>query len=121
MTGPLLLISDLLDPHWEAALRQVPAAGCELRLIHVLSPEELDPQLEGDFSLVDDETGAVLDLSADPASLADYRERLARWQAGLADWCRARGGLYVAVASDVAVEGVVLGLLREAGVVGAAG
>lgn len=121
MTGPLLLISDLLDPNWEAALRQVPAAGCELRLIHVLSPEELDPQLEGDFSLVDDETGAVLDLSADPASLADYRERLARWQAGLADWCRARGGLYVAVASDVAVEGVVLGLLREAGVVGAAG
>lgn len=118
MTGPLLLITDLLDPNWEAALRLVPAAGCELRLIHVLSPEELDPQLEGDFRLVDDETGEALDLSADAASLADYGERLARWQAEAAAWCRARGGVYVAVSTDVDVEGVVLGLLREAGVVG---
>ena len=117
-TGPLVLITDLLDPNWEAALRQVLAAGCELRLIHVLSPEELDPQLDGDFRLVDDETGAALDLSADPASLADYGERLARWQAGVAAWCRARGAVYVAVGSDVDVEDVVLGVLREAGVVG---
>ena len=117
-TGPLVLITDLLDPNWEAALRQVPAAGCELRLIHVLSPEELDPQLDGDFRLVDDETGAALDLSADAASLADYGERLARWQAEVAAWCRARGAVYVAVGSDVDVEDVVLGVLREAGVVG---
>ena len=117
-TGPLVLITDLLDPNWEAALRQVPAAGCELRLIHVLSPEELAPQLDGDFRLVDDETGAALDLSADAASLADYGERLARWQAGVAAWCRARGAVYVAVGSDVDVEEVVLGVLREAGVVG---
>lgn len=118
MTGPLVLITDLLDPNWEAALRQVIAARCELRLIHVLSPEELNPQLDGDFHLVDDETGASLDLSAHPESLADYRARLARWQAEVAAWCRARGALYVAVASDEDVEGVVLGLLREAGVVG---
>ncbi|MBK7781548.1 MAG: DUF58 domain-containing protein [Ardenticatenia bacterium] len=117
-TGPLVLITDLLDPNWEAALRQVLAAGCELRLIHVLSPEELAPQLDGDFRLVDDETGAALDLSADAASLADYGERLARWQAEVAAWCRARGAVYVAVGSDVDVEDVVLGGLREAGVVG---
>jgi uncharacterized protein (DUF58 family) len=118
MTGPLVLLTDLLDPNWEAALRQVIAARCELRLIHVLSPEELNPQLDGDFHLVDDETGASLDLSANPDSLADYRRRLARWQAEVAAWCRARGALYVAVASDEDVEGVVLGLLRETGVVG---
>lgn len=118
MTGPLVLITDLLDPNWEAALRQVNTARCELRLIHVLSPEELAPQLDGDFRLVDDETGQALDLSANPDSLADYRARLAQWQAGVAAWCRARGGVYVAVGSDVDVEGVVLGVLREAGVVG---
>lgn len=118
MTGPLVLITDLLDPNWEAALRQVIAARCELRLIHVLSPEELNPQLDGDFHLVDDETGASLDLSANPDSLADYRQRLARWQAEVAAWCRARRAVYVAVGSDVDVEDVVLGVLREAGVVG---
>lgn len=118
-TGPLVLISDLLDPGWEEALRRVLAARQELRLIHLLSPEELAPDLQGDLRLVDDETGQSLDLSADPAALEAYRQRLTAWQTELAAWCRTRGALYLPLASDLPLDVALLGLLRRAGVLGA--
>lgn len=117
-TGPFVLITDLLDPGWEEALRRILTARMELRLIHVLSPEELQPELSGDLRLVDDETGQALDLSADASALTAYRERLAAWQAEVAAWCRARGALYLPLASDLPLDRALLGMLRRAGIVG---
>lgn len=117
-TGPLVLVTDLLDPGWEEALRRILTARMELRLIHVLSPEELRPDLSGDLRLVDDETGQALDLSADASALAAYQARLTAWQAEVAAWCRARGALYLPLASDLPTDRAMLGMLQRAGIVG---
>ena len=51
--GVVVLISDLLDPSADRVIRELAATGSELIVLHVLSPDELDPPLEGDLRLVD--------------------------------------------------------------------
>ena len=55
--GVIVLISDLLDPGADRVIRELAATGSELIVLHVLSPDELDPPLEGDLRLVDSESG----------------------------------------------------------------
>ena len=55
--GVVVLLSDLLDPAADRVIRELAATGSELIVLHVLSPDELDPALEGDLRLVDAETG----------------------------------------------------------------
>ena len=55
--GVVVLLSDLLDPAADKVIRELAAKGSELIVLHILSPDELDPALEGDLRLVDSETG----------------------------------------------------------------
>ena len=75
----IVLISDLLDPAADKVIRELAATGSELIVLHVLSPDELDPSLEGDVRLVDVETGDGLDVTIDLATLDDYKAAAA-WQ-----------------------------------------
>ena len=81
--GVVILISDLLDPAADRIIRELAATGSELIVLHVLSPDELDPALEGDLRLVDVETGDGIDVTVDLATLDAYKARLAAWKAGL--------------------------------------
>ena len=117
-TGPLLLISDLLDPGYEAALRHLAATRCQLSVLHVLAPEELDPMLEADARLVDVESGAAVEVSADDDLIERYRGRLSAWQDELAEFCGRRGGAYVALSSDLPLADLLFDVLRRRGVVG---
>jgi hypothetical protein len=87
--GVIVLISDLLDPAADKVIRELAATGSELIVLHVLSPDVLDPQMEGDVRLVT-ETGDGIDVTID-LTIDDYKVRLASWQEGLADPRRARG------------------------------
>jgi uncharacterized protein (DUF58 family) len=115
--GPLIILSDLYDPEWQPALRAALAAGFDLSLIHILSPEETDPVLDGDLRLVDDETGRALEIRADEETLARYRERLDAWREKIRAWCGSRGVPYVPVTSDFPLETFVLDVLRRQAVV----
>ena len=55
--GVVVLLSDLLDPGADRVIRELAATGSELIVLHLLSPDELDPALEGDLRLVDSEIG----------------------------------------------------------------
>ena len=90
--GVVVLISDLLDPAADRVIRELAATRSELIILHVLSPDELDPQFEGDLRLVDVETGDGIDITADLATLDAYRERLAAWKEGFADLAREAPG-----------------------------
>src|SRR3954452_2245918 len=83
--GVVVLLSDLLDPAADRVIRELAAQGSELIVLHILSPDELDPQLECDLRLVDSETGEGIDVTVFLATLDDYRARLAAWQDSLAD------------------------------------
>jgi uncharacterized protein (DUF58 family) len=111
--GVIVLLSDLLDPDADKVIRELAATGSELIILHVLSPEELDPSLEGDVRLVDVETGDGLDVTVDLATIDDYKARLAAWQEGFADLAARRNATYVPIATDIPLADLVFAELRR--------
>jgi uncharacterized protein (DUF58 family) len=116
--GVLVLISDLLDPAADRVIRELAATSSELIVLHVLSPEELDPTLEGDLRLVDAETGDGIDVTVDLATIDDYKARLAMWQEGFADLAAKRRASYVPLPSDLPLAELVFAELRRRRVLG---
>ncbi|HET9522076.1 MAG TPA: DUF58 domain-containing protein [Candidatus Limnocylindrales bacterium] len=116
--GVVVLISDLLDPAADRVIRELAATRSELIVLHVLSPDELDPQLEGDLRLVDTETGEGIDITADLATLDSYRTRLAAWKASFADLAARRRASYVDLASDTPLNDLIFAELRRRRVLG---
>ena len=112
-TGPLLLISDLMDPGYEEALRHLAGTRCQLSVLHVLAPEELDPEPPSDARLIDLETGAGIDVTADDDLLDRYRQRLTDWQEELTAFCGRRGGSYVAIPTDLPLADLLFDVLRR--------
>jgi uncharacterized protein (DUF58 family) len=116
--GVLILVSDLLDPAADKVIRELAATGSELVVLHILSPDELDPPLEGDLRLVDTETGDGLDVTVDLATLDAYRERLAAWKASFADLAARRRASYVDLSSDMNLAELMFAELRRRRVIG---
>ena len=122
--GPLLLFSDLMDDGWADGLNALAARGFEVTVLHVLSPDEVNPEASawlsaapsGDFRLLDVETGGEVEITADFEMLQRYREGLADWQAELRHFCGARGMHYVPVETSIPFEELLFALLRQRGV-----
>ena len=89
------------------------AAGFRVTILHVLSPDELQPAAEGDLQLIDSETGEQLEIRLDRESRAAYRRHLDAWRDEIAAWCRAQGVSYILVPSDWDVERALLKLLHQ--------
>ncbi len=111
--GLALLISDMLDPTWQVGLAALAAARCELTVLHVLSPQEVRPDLEGDMCLVDSESGRQVEITADYDLLQRYQANLAGWQEEIRAFCARRGINYVFVETSLAVETLLVSLLRR--------
>lgn len=115
--GLLLLLSDMLSPAgYRDGVNALQARGYEVGIVHILSPDEVDPPLAGDLKLIDVETEADAELTLDVTTLDLYRERLQAWQAELAAYCYGRGVHYVPVVTDVPWERLVMQTLRVQGV-----
>jgi uncharacterized protein (DUF58 family) len=116
--GVVILFSDLLDPGADRIIRELAATGSELIVLHVLSPDELDPALEGDLRLIDVETGDGIDVTVDLATLDAYRTRLTAWKAGFADLAGKRRASYVDLSSDANLAVLMFNELRRRRVLG---
>jgi uncharacterized protein (DUF58 family) len=116
--GVVILLSDLLDQAADRAIRELAATGSELIVLHVLSPDELDPKLEGDLRLVDAETGDGVDVTVDLPTLDAYKARLTAWKAGFADLAGKRRASYVDLASDANLADLMFNELRRRRVLG---
>jgi len=88
-------------------------AGFQPVLLHVLSPQELAPDLAGDLELIDSENGETVPASLTPETLARYRERLQTWCGELERYCAARRIPYVRLSTATPIEEAVLGELRR--------
>jgi uncharacterized protein (DUF58 family) len=115
--GPLVLVSDLLDPGYLDALRDLAGTRCQLSVLHVLAPEELDPDVAPDARLIDRETGQAIDVSGDDELVERYHARLHDWQAEIGQFVTRRGGSYVAVPSDLDLADLLFDVLRRRRVV----
>jgi uncharacterized protein (DUF58 family) len=116
--GVVVLLSDLLDPDADRVIRELAATGSEMIVLHVLSPDELDPPLEGDLRLVDVETDERVDITADLATIDAYKARLTAWKEGFADLAAKRHASYVDLASDVNLAELMFAELRRRRVLG---
>lgn len=116
--GVLALITDLLDPAgYEEPLTRLRAAGQEPFVIHLVAPEDAEPEVGQDVDLQDAETGEVVSVSLDRAAVQAYRDAHARFRAGAAAFCKRNEIGYVEARTDVPVEDFVLGVLRRGALV----
>jgi uncharacterized protein (DUF58 family) len=85
--------------------KELVASGREIFAIHVVAPEELDPNVGG--SVVVDPEDAEIRRPLGESALAEYREAFARWRERLVgDW-RAAGAYYHLATVDDAPARVV--------------
>ncbi|MFN7972282.1 MAG: DUF58 domain-containing protein [Acidobacteriota bacterium] len=113
--GVTVLVSDFLSPTGPSdAVYRLLGARQRVVLLQVLAPEEIDPELYGDFLLVDSETGAPIEVTAGPRILAAYKANLRRLQAELASFSKQGPVTFVPVPSDVDVVDLMLSTLPKA-------
>ncbi len=112
-----VLVSDLLFPRWDELLAGLAASGCEAHVLHVLAPEELEPEERGEVTLVDSEDGTEVPLHADLRTLKRYAEEMRAFLSEAASRCGALGLGYMLLESDLGLERAFRGKLRGEGLV----
>lgn len=116
--GLCLLVSDLMSPTgYQDGIAALQGRGFEVGLIHILSPDEIRPQLVGDLQLVDVETGLPQDVSVDGGMVDMYQRRLIAWRDDIEAYCTRRGIHYATVETSTPWEELILFELRRLGVV----
>ena len=114
--GALVLISDLLHDGWTEGLRALATRGFEISVIHILSPDEADPDLSGDLKLIDSEDASAVEITADYDLLSRYKQGLESWQAELRRFCTARSILYVPLTTALPLDDLLFAWLERQGV-----
>lgn len=110
-----VIVSDLLTVTGIApGLDALQEQQADVAVIHVVSPDEVDPRLSGEAELVDAESGEVLDVGVSIETLAAYRAGFATWLAKREAECSARGMRYARVQTDRPLESIMLDDLRRA-------
>lgn len=116
--GVCLVLSDFLDPEgYEGPLKALAANRMDAFAVHVLAPEEVEPELTGDFLLVDSETGERIDVTASRRLVENYRKTVRGFCSSLQQFCAARGIAYLFASTDLPFEALVLNYLRSVGLV----
>jgi uncharacterized protein (DUF58 family) len=115
--GLLIIFSDLMnETGYRDGLAALQGRGFEVALVHLLAPDEVRPQLEGDLRLIDMETGRPQEVTIDAESMAEYAARLLAWREELGDFCLKRGIHYLTLETDTPWEELILFELRRLGV-----
>jgi uncharacterized protein (DUF58 family) len=116
--GIVVLISDLMDKTgYESALRFLAARDLDVYVVHVLSPEEFDPDVQGDLRLVDCEDGDEAEVTVTGPLLKRYKETLAAFVDSAREFCSRRGMTYLLARSETSVEQLLTGYLATRGLV----
>jgi uncharacterized protein (DUF58 family) len=114
--GPLLLMSDLMDEGWADGLNSLARRGFEVSVLHILSPDEVDPGISGDLKLLDSESRAEIEITGEYDLVERYRRGLADWQEELRRFCGARGMHYTSIVTTTPLEELLTARLRVQGI-----
>lgn len=116
--GMKVAISDFLDKAgFTAPLRWLLRGRSQPVAVHVLSPQEVEPDLVGDLTLEDSEDGDVKDVSISAPLLRSYRRSVEALCENLKEYALARGIAYFFAQTRVPLEEVILKAMRAAGLV----
>ncbi len=116
--GIVVLITDLMDKDgYESALRYLLAQNIDIYVLHLLSAEEMEPELQGDLKLVDCEDGDVAEITVSAPLLKRYKRTLAGLIDSAREYCTRRGIVYMMVDNQVPLDELVTGYLARRGLV----
>ncbi len=113
--GPTVLISDLLEADWAAALATLCATG-DAMVIQPLAPSEWSPPIGDEVELLDAESGTTLATRLGTSELADYDRHLRDFLGNVSSECRRLGLPYAAVNTGTELQDVLFRQLPAAGI-----
>ena len=116
--GIVVVMSDLMDKAgFQPALRYLLAQEMDVYVIHILSAEEIDPDIKGDLRLVDCEDQDVAEITVSAPLLGRYQKTLAAFIETARDYCTRRGMAYLLAKNEVPVDELITGYLARRGLV----
>lgn len=119
----VVILSDFLEPNGYAdGLKLLSGRGFSLTAIHLISPEEMDPQAHlddtlasGDWLVEDAETGETRAVTVNAETLAQYQAQQQTFCETLQRFCTDQGINYAQLKSDTPIESFILQELHKAG------
>ncbi len=112
--GVCVVLSDFFDKDgYEQGLKYLAGGRYDLFAVQILSPQEIDPDLQGDLKLKDIEDGDSAEVSIQPQLIEKYKKNLNAWCLGLKQYLSRRGGTYLFSSTAVPFDTLVLQYLRE--------
>ncbi len=116
--GVVVLLTDFMDKEgFEEPLRFLLARQMDVYVIHILSQEEIEPELAGDLKLIDIEDEDAAEITVTGPLIRRYKQNLAAYRAALQEFCARRGIVYVFTSNQSPFEQLVLTYLRQRGLV----
>ncbi len=117
--GAAILISDLMsDEEYKKALDYLLFMRQEVIVIHLLCPEEIDPQLEGMLRLEDSEKNTFCEINATQETLSYYQKALEEFRNQIKSLCMSRGITLICASSDEDMENVLIERAGNTGLIG---
>jgi hypothetical protein len=114
--GLVVVISDFLsDTGYEEGVKRLRYGKHDVVLAQTLAPDELNPELTGDVRLVDVETDAAIDISANRAVLQAYRRRLTGFLTDIQSFAHKSGCSYLLANTSTNFEDLILKQFRALG------
>ena len=116
--GMAILLTDFLDRRgFEGVLRELTGRRLRTLALHVVSPDEEEPPLDGALRLVDREDGDARVIHVTERVRRAYRDAFGRHVRGLEAACVRRRMNYLRVSTSVPFDTPLLGLLRRGGMI----
>ncbi len=114
-----VLVSDMLAPvdELEDTLRTLASIGRTPILLHVVSPDDIAPDLSRGQRLVDAETGDSVEIPGGPDITRAWQEAVLEWMTDLDARCRRLGIRRIEVPTDQAIPTLFRTKLQRAGLV----
>ena len=114
--GVVVILSDFMDKSGYAnAMRYLVGRNYDIYMIHVLSPQEIDPTLVGDLKLRDVEDDDLAEVTISKSLLDRYKANLTSFCMELKNYCNRREMTYLFTNTRVEFDVLVMSYLRQQG------
>lgn len=111
--GMTIVISDFLtESNWKSMVDFLVYRHREVALIHLLSPQEINPRMSGDVHLIDKESSTMGDprnmrMKINKTFLNAYEKALDEYKRELEEFCISRGAAYIFATTDQPIEHII--------------
>lgn len=114
--GVAVVISDFYNPSgYEKALNFLHYQQFETYVVHIVDESEFDLKVNGDVSIVDEETGERLDMTMTPRLVSSYKKAFESLCLQMESYCVSRHMLYFRTPVEVPFDEIVLKVFRAGG------